>query len=52
MVIAHFNLHAEHNWSQTGAPPAGACIGGSVEMSPGPRRRVIDFAGETCNMGL
>ena len=39
MVIAHFNLHAEHNWSETGAPPAGAHVGGSAKDSPGPVAR-------------
>src|SRR5204862_6338317 len=29
-------LHAEHNWSETGAPPSDAHVGGSVKMRPTP----------------
>src|SRR5947207_600777 len=36
MVIARFNLHAEHNWSETGAPPADAHVGGSVKTPDAP----------------
>src|SRR5438067_1403750 len=34
MVIAHFNLHAEHNWLETGAPPTDAHVGRSVKIRP------------------